>query len=207
MPGSGGVLRVGTVAAVVWLAGSGPTSAEEIRDWPCALALAERFAAEEVWGGALPAPLPADWRSDAAAAEVVAFAANPENPPAQGEARIAAFARSLDAGRQAALLDVFAGLLEEFNALRGYVIEGVRDFVVRAKILQEAIDKNEAALAALPTDGGPEVERLRNGYLDARAFDARNQDDALEEAEFLCRRYAYLDQKLRRLTAAIRAAL
>jgi hypothetical protein len=32
-------------------------------------------------------------------------------------------------------------------------------------------------------------------------------DDALEEAEFLCRRYAYLDEKLRRLTEAVRSAL
>jgi hypothetical protein len=29
----------------------------------------------------------------------------------------------------------------------------------------------------------------------------------MEEAEFLCRRYSYLDRKLRELTAAIRAAL
>jgi hypothetical protein len=32
-------------------------------------------------------------------------------------------------------------------------------------------------------------------------------DDGLEEAEFLCRRYGYLDKKLRELTAAIRTAL
>ena len=207
MLGSGWARRVGTAAVTVWLTGGGPTAAEEIRNWPCALPLAERFVAEDVWGGPLPAPLPDGSRDNAAAQEVVAFAANPENPPAQGEARIAAFAGRLGAGRQAALLDVFAGLLEEFNALRGYVIEGVRDFVVRAKILQEAIDKNEAALAALPTDGGAEVEQQRNGYLDARAFDARSQDDALEEAEFLCRRYAYLEEKLRHLADAIRSAL
>ncbi|MCE3249982.1 MAG: hypothetical protein K0R41_3807, partial [Geminicoccaceae bacterium] len=91
--------------------------------------------------------------------------------------------------------------------LRGYVIGGVRDFVVRAKILQEAIDANEAALAALPQAGGPAVEQLRDGYREARAFDARNQDDALEEAEFLCRRYAYLEEKLRHLADAIRSAL
>jgi hypothetical protein len=199
--------RLGAVAATVWLAGAAPTSAEEIRDWPCSLPLAERFVAEEVWGGALPAPLPADWRSNAAAAEVVAFAANPENAPAAGEARIAAFADRLGAERQAALLDVFAGLLEQFDALRGYLIDGVRDFVIRAKILQGAIDKNKAALAALRADGGTEVEQLRNGYREARAFDARNQDDALEEAEFLCLRYSYLDQKLHRLAAALRASL
>jgi hypothetical protein len=32
-------------------------------------------------------------------------------------------------------------------------------------------------------------------------------DDAIEEAEFLCHRYGYLDKKLRELTAAIRADL
>ena len=35
----------------------------------------------------------------------------------------------------------------------------------------------------------------------------RQMDDALEEAEFLCHRYGYLDKKLRQLTAGIRAAL
>jgi hypothetical protein len=207
MLGSGWARRVEIVAALVWLAGARPAFAEEIRDWPCALPLTERIVAEEVWGGELPAPLPADWRSDAAAAKVVALAANPENPPAEGETHIAAFASRLGAERQAALLDVFAGLLEQFDALRGYLIEGVRDLVVRAKIIQGAIDNNEAALSALPADGGPEVEQLRNGYLEARAFDARNQDDALEEAEFLCRRYAYLEEKLRHLADAIRSAL
>ena len=44
-------------------------------------------------------------------------------------------------------------------------------------------------------------------YLEAGAWDARRMDDAIEEAEFLCHRYGYLDKKLRELTAGIRAAL
>ena len=182
-----------------------PASAEEIRDWPCDAPLAERFDPVQVWGSALPGPLPGDWRQDAAVREVVEFAANPENPASQGTKRIAGFAAPLGrADREQRLMLVFAGLLEQFNLLRGFVIEGVRDFVVRAKILREAVDRNEAAAAALPTEAR---EEQRRGHLEAGAWDARRMDDAIEEAEFLCHRYGYLDKKLRQLTAGIRAAL
>jgi len=99
---------------------------------------------------------------------------------------------------------VFAGLLERFNLLRGFAVEGVRDFVLRAKILREAIVRNETAVAALPAEAR---EEQRRGYLEARSWDARRMEDALEEAEFLCRHYGYLDRKLRELTATIRANL
>jgi len=181
--------------------------AEEIPNWPCDLPLAERFTPTEVWGTALPAAPPADWREDPAVREVVEFAANPENPPSQGAKKIAAFAAPLKAEREQRLLLVFAGLLEQFNLLRGFVIEGVRDFVLRARILRDAIAQSDAAIAALPAGGGGEAKERRRGYAEARAWDARSMDDAMEEAEFLCRRYAYLDEKLRRLTEAVRSAL
>jgi hypothetical protein len=182
-----------------------PASAEEIRDWPCDAPLAERFDPAKVWGSALPRTLPDDWRQDAAVREVVEFAANPENPASQGAKRIARFAAPLGgAEREQRLMLAFAGLLDQFNLLRGFVIEGVRDFVLRAKILREAVDRNEAAAAALPAEAN---EEQRRGHLEAGAWDARRMDDALEEAEFLCHRYDYLDKKLRELTAGIRAAL
>jgi hypothetical protein len=194
------------MAATFWivLLGIAPATAEEISDWPCDAPLAERFDPVQVWGSALPRPLAEGWGQDAAVREVVEFAANPENPPRQGAKRIAKFAGSLGAEREERLMLVFAGLLGQFNLLRGFVIEGVRDFVLRAKILREAVDRNEAAVAALPTEAR---EEQRRDYLEARSWDARQMDDALEEAEFLCRRYGYLDKKLRELTAGIRATL
>jgi hypothetical protein len=194
------------VACSFWtvVLGATPAVAEEISDWPCDAPLAKRFDPVQVWGSALPRPLAEGWRQDAAVRHVVEFAANPENPPGQGAKRIAAFAAPLGAEREERLMMVFAGLLDQFNLLRGFVIEGVRDFVLRAKILREAIDRNEAAVAALPAEAR---EEQRQDYLEARSWDARRMDDALEEAEFLCRRYAYLDNKLRELTARIRAAL
>jgi hypothetical protein len=182
-----------------------PAVAEEIRDWPCAQPLAERFAPETVWGGPLPMPLPDGWRYDAAVRAVVEFAANPENPPSQGARTIADFADDLGADRRQRLMLVFAGLLQRFDTLRGFVIEGVRDFVLRAKILREAVAQHNAALAALPTNGNPGVEEKRRGFEEARFWDARHLDDALEEAEFLCHRYAYLDEKLRRLANVVRS--
>ena len=92
-------------------------------------------------------------------------------------------------------------------AIRAFVIEGVRDFVLRAKILRDAVSRNDAALAALPAEIGPGMEAHRRAYAQARLLNARSMDDAMEEAEFLCHRYGYLDRKLRELTAAIRAAL
>jgi hypothetical protein len=181
--------------------------AEEIPNWPCDLPLADRFVPAEVWGAVLPAAPQGDWREDAAVREVVEFAANPENPPSQGAKKIAAFAAPLGAEREQRLLLVFAGLLEHFDLLRGFVIEGVRDFVLRARILRDAVAENDAAMAALPADGGTEVEERRRGYAEARSWDARAMDDAMEEAEFLCHRYGYLDEKLRRLTEAVRSAL
>lgn len=179
-------------------------SAEPIRDWPCRQPLAEHFAPEQIWGGPLPGELPDDWRGDSRIESVVAFAANPENPPRSGSRRIAAFAAHLDGGRTAALLAVYAGLLEESDTLRGFLIEGIRGYIIRAKILRDSVDRHQRALDALPADAD---EKRRAGYRQARFWDERHLDDALDEAEFLCHRYAYLDKKLRQLTAAIREVL
>lgn len=179
-------------------------AAQPIRDWPCDLPLAEHFDPEAVWGGALPAALPDEWRGDPTIEELVAYSANPENSPRLGSQRIAAFADTLDDDPTAALLRVYAGLLEETDVLRGFLIDGVRDFIVRAKILDASVERHEQQLAALPADAD---ETTREGFHQALFWDERNLDDALDEAEFLCHRYAYLDKKLRRLTAAIREAL
>jgi hypothetical protein len=198
--------RLMACSLIIVLSGA-PAAAEEIRDWPCEAPFAERFDPVQVWGSPLPSSLPEGWRRDPGVRELVEFAANPENPPAEGAKQIVAFAAPLGTEREQRLLLLFAGLLDKFNLLREFVLEGVRDFVLRAKILRDAVAQNDAALAALSAEGGARVEAQRRAYSQARSLDARNMDDAMEEAEFLCRRYGYLDRKLRELTAAIRAAL
>jgi hypothetical protein len=188
---------------IIVLSGA-PAAAEEIRDWPCDAPFAERFDPVQIWGSPLPSSLPEGWRRDPGVRELVEFAANPETPPAEGAKQIVAFAAPLGTEREQRLLLLFAGLLDKFNLLREFVLEGVRDFVLRAKILRHVVAQHDAALAA---EGAPRLEAQRRAYAQARSLDARSMDDAMEEAEFLCRRYGYLDRKLRELTAAIRAAL
>src|SRR5918995_5383244 len=144
--------------------GAAPGAAEEIRDWPCDAALAERFDPVQVWGSPLPSSLPEGWRQDRGVRKVVEFAANPENPPGQGAKQIVAFAAPLGPEREERLLLLLAGLLDQFNLLREFVIEGVRDFVLRAKILRDAVAQNDVALAA---DGGARVEAQRRAYAQA----------------------------------------
>jgi hypothetical protein len=112
--------------------GAAPAAAEEIRDWPCDAPLAESFDPVQVWGSPLPGSLPEGWRQDPGVRELVEFAANPENPPGQGAKQIVTFAAPLGAEREERLLLLFAGLLDQFNLLREFVIEGVRDLVLRA---------------------------------------------------------------------------
>jgi hypothetical protein len=196
-----------TACCLIVLLDAAPAAAEEIRDWPCDAPFAKSFDPVQVWGGPLPGSLPEGWRQDTGVRDVVEFAANPEKPPAQGAKQIVAFAAPLGADREERLLLLFAGLLDRFDLLRGFVIDGVRDFVLRAKILRDAVAQNDAALAVLAAEGGTRAEAQRYAYRQARSLDARSMDDAMEEAEFLCLRYGYLDRKLRELTATIRAAL
>jgi hypothetical protein len=118
--------------------GAAPAAAEEIRDWPCDAPLTERFDPVLVWGSPLPNSLPEGWRQDPGVREVVGFAANPENPPGQGARQILAFSAPLGAEREERLL-LFAGMLDKFNLLREFALEGVRDFVLRAKVLRHAV--------------------------------------------------------------------
>ncbi|MCP3871424.1 MAG: hypothetical protein GY703_25635 [Gammaproteobacteria bacterium] len=151
--------------------------------------------------------LPVDWNRNQAVKRLVEHAASPENRPAQGTRSIIQFADRQHDDREVALLSVYAGLLMEVEALRGFLIEGIRQYVLRAKILEENIQGHETALLKL-SESGNEAERLnRQSYDRARLADARYMDDAMEEAEFLCHRYAYLDKKLRLLTKTIRDSI
>ena len=206
-PGNGGLPAL-AIGLAFWLGSGAPTAlAEEIVDWPCEAPYAEAFAPEAAWGESLPGPLPADWRADGQASRVVGFAADPENGLEAGRKRIADFAGATPdpERRRDALLAVYAGLIESFSRQRGFLLEGVRDNILRAKVLNEVVEANKARAASLGE--GPEAEKLRAQLAVARRTDFRNMDTAVEAAEFICHRYAYLDEKLRALVAEIRKDL
>lgn len=189
----------------VSIAGSALQAGEN--DWPCGSARSESFAPEVVWGGPLPAPLGTDWRAEPRVLAVVEHAANPENRPAMGERRIAEFAQSLEGDRAGPLMQVYAGLLDEFSTLRRFLTDGITDYVLRARIIDAEVRANRAAIAALQGDTSAAAKTARDGIRPALDVNERLLDDVEEEAEFFCRRYDYLTRKLGKLTEAIRVAI
>jgi len=161
----------------------------------------EVIPATAVWDD--PPALDAAWERDAEVRQVVYFAVNPENRPERGKEAISEFAAAAGETKKEALIKVFSGLLAETNSLYGITVVGIRSFILRAKILNEEVAENDAKLAAL---SDADVEQ-RQGLQQARFWNFRNMDDAEEEAEFLCRRLNYLEEKLGLLTERVRAEM
>jgi hypothetical protein len=196
-----GLVAAGTVVLSLMRA----AAAEDIPDWPCEQPYVERLALAntgEAW------PFPASWLSWLDYAEVrriVTLASDPENPAARGIAEIEAFKATDGMDQIDGLALVLAGILDETNSLRAFLLEGIRANVVKARVLQSVVADNDAALAALPA-GGAEADAVkREEVTQARFWNMRSLDEAKDGAELLCRRLAYLDRKTRTLADAVRA--
>jgi hypothetical protein len=176
--------------------------AEPLADWPCDAPQVDQLTADMIWPGPVPQPMPKPgaWSKNRAARETVEFAANPENPPATGSDAIRALAKSAGANRRAALLLVFSGLLERTNLYRGILVDGVRDQVVRSKVIAETVTQQDRDLAAARGDEQASVAA-------ARFSNNRSLKETGDESELICHRYAYSEKKLRSLTAAIVEAI
>ncbi len=195
-------LTLGLAITAALSLGAAQVRAQEIVNWPCNRPYAEALSAEVAWGGA-PPQVDGDWHKDAAVSELVLHATNPEINPTLGRAAIAEFARNAGPDKDNALILAFHGMLEEMNIYYGIIITGIRNFTIRAKILEEAVAENDAALAALREDAAEAREDIRV----ARMWNFRNMDDAEEEAEFQCHRMAYLEKKLGLLTEKLRSEM
>ncbi len=179
--------------------------ARTIENWPCRIPYAEEIPATSVWESPPPLRLDASWRDDEAVRTVVRYAVDPENRPERGMEAISALARTAGAGRDGALVKVFTGLVEETNGFHRIIVTGIRNFILKAKILAEEVDANDAEIKALT---GSEADKARRHAIkEARFWNFRNMDDAEEEAEFLCRRLRDLEKKLRRLAEHTRAEM
>ena len=161
---------------------------------------------DQVWPDPIPAPLPAAdaWERDPEAKPLVEFIASPENSPKAGAARIDEFAASRGELRSELSLLVLTGMVERINKIRDILIEGIRTHVIRSHILADAVAENDRALAlsvAQPAAADP--ARQPEAIKKARFWNLRSLDDAGDNAEMLCRRYAYDEAKAKALAAAL----
>ncbi len=177
-------------------------AAERLLGWPCQVPFAAKIEPAAVWPAPPPVRLDGAWRQRERVVAVVEYATNPENNPTLGMAAISAFAAE---ARDAALIQVFTGLVEETNSYYAIVVAGVRDFAVKARILTEAVEAADAKIAELADSGQDQTRRAE--LQQARFWNDRNRDDAEEEAVFLCRRLEYLKKKLRLLSERVHAEM
>jgi len=186
--------------AALALTASPALAMKEIKNWPCESALTDEIPAEAVWSP--PPKLDPSWEEDEGVRKIVQYAVNPENPPGDGKDAIAEYAATLGADKDQKLVQVFTGLLSETNIFHTIVVSGIRNFIIKAKILQDEVKLNDSEI------NDPNVEPQRKKDVEvARASNFHNMDDAEEEAEFLCRRYDYVEKKLGLLTEQVRAEM
>jgi hypothetical protein len=177
--------------------------AADVADWPCQQPMTGKLSVRDL-GDGLPAAPADDWRADARVSDVVKDATDPEYPAAHGAAEIESFARAVGADRDHAMALVLAGIVDETNNLRAILIDGIRDNVIRAKMLSDVVAENEAALAAISEAGSDADAKNREDIAQAKFWNVRSLNKAKDDAEFLCHRLAYLDKKTHQLADAIR---
>src|SRR6185312_17335278 len=98
-------------------------------DWPCEQRLVPVIAAATVWDGPSLDKI-GDWRSEPAVAALVQRISPRSVDEAAGSAAIAAFVKELPsdrAARERLVTLAFAGLLEETNRERGFVINRIKE--------------------------------------------------------------------------------
>jgi hypothetical protein len=182
----------------------GAMAQEGVKDWPCKGQTSDPLVAAAYWGGPLPAGIaPGAWENDPAVRALVVFATEPENAPDTGIARLRESLPKLDPDRKAKLALVAAGMVERSNVLRDFILEGVRNYTLQARILRSVLADNDKAIAALPKEES--TAATRSNLTRVRRSNFMRMDDAEEEAEFLCTRLEYVEKKLRRLTAAVKS--
>ncbi|MBT4769395.1 MAG: hypothetical protein HOO00_02550 [Rhodospirillaceae bacterium] len=173
---------------------------KEIKNWPCKSALTDDIPASVIWN---PAPkLDPSWEEDEGVRKIVQYAIDPANPPSEGKDAIAEYAATLGADKDKRLVQVFTGLLAETNVFHTIVISGIRNFIIKAKILADVVAENDAEI----NDPNTSAQRKKDVEV-ARASNFHDMDDAEEEAEFLCHRYDYVEKKLGLLTDQLRAEM
>jgi hypothetical protein len=178
-------------------------AADEIADWPCEQPYLEKLTPQDL-GDGLPAIPAEDWHADARVSKTVEAATDPEWPAPHGATEIAALAHDAGSDRARAMGLVLAGIVDETNSLRAFLVEGIRASVIKARVLEGSVADNDAALAALPAGGSDADAKKREDIRQARFWNMRSLDDAKDGATLLCKRLAYLDKKTRALADSVR---
>jgi hypothetical protein len=163
-------------------------------DWPCQQVLVPVLSAGMLWAGP-PVDKAGDWHTDPEVSALVQRIAPSDVPVAQGEAAIAAFAKTLGTDRARRLTLVFAGLLDETNQQRSDMIEHIKDLGERQRNLARLIDHLTAELDAEPADGQANTA-ARTDLQQRWTFTSRTYAEVQRTMQYACDAPRTLDARL-----------
>jgi hypothetical protein len=126
-------------------------------DWPCHGRYRPAFSGGAFWQGPPLDGAAAELERRPATRRLAERVVAPETPQEEAETLIGDFAAELsgDDGRGRELAVLFAGVLEEANLYRSFVLEGIVGAVGRGRLAAETLAQSELALQGLDGDPAP----------------------------------------------------
>lgn len=217
MPGHGLGTTIGAAILLV-LASAGQSARPQTNDdttlelsaedWPCHGRYREAFSAGAFWQGPSLDGAEAALRGAPETRKLAEALAAPETSEAEAAKSIAGHAAAAtDSARSHRLALLFAGLLEEANLYRRFILEGIVGMMGRRRLAATALAQSQLELEDLAGDPSPEATAARKALEQRRFWQKRALDKADGDARFLCHRLTALEGKLGALSRAIASHL
>lgn len=200
------------VAAAVLLLSPPLAAAQTLQgDWPCKQVRVPEIALGGVWTGPAIDRERADWRNDAAVADLVARLAPRRTTQEEAEKLISDFAAQAGAvqagaARRARLTLLFAGLYERMNDERREVVMGLDRFGRRLKDMAAKTRDETQAFYDLQNRKPPEPEAIRKSA-EALQWRVRLFEEQRKMIAYVCESPALIEQRFGALARAIVAAM
>jgi hypothetical protein len=207
-------LAVALIALEIALWAAYPADAQgsrgsEDRDWPCVQRLVPSLGASSFWSGPSVAAA-GDWRQDPAVAALVERITPRHVAVADGEAAIAAFAKSPDRvepDKATALTRAFAGLLELTNQERSQLIARIKDLGARQRDLANIASHAHEELSAIPVGATGEAAAKRSDLEQRFLFVTQAFESAQRTMRYACDSPVQLEARLGRYARALQSGL
>jgi hypothetical protein len=165
-------------------------------DWPCQQRLVPVITAGTIWTGP-PLEGIGDWQADPRVAALVNRISPRDVSAADGEKAIADFIERLhDEDRTRLVTLTFAGLLEQTNHQRQFLIERIEDLGERQHKLANLIAQIIAELDAIPPDAKGDAAAQRADLEQRRAFTTRSFESVQRTMRYACEAPVQLDARL-----------
>lgn len=189
------MIRLGIVAAAIFLPVLAVAQPNRDADWPCQQIKVPELSLAAVWSGPPVDPRDGHWKDDAGVTDMVEKLAPRRQPIEQTQTLLHDFAQHAGPDRQAQLLQILVGVFTELDAERDSVISGLDRFGTRQKQLASDIRADNEKLRSLqndPTSDPKTVQQMTQKV----TWEAEVFQDRRQALSYTCDVPAKIEQRL-----------